>query len=219
MPAPTVSSISPRVGGAIGGTAVTITGTNFTGATGVTIGGVAATSMVVVSATSITCVTPAGSAGVVSVVVTNSSGSNGANSLFVYIPSTPTDTYIYLKGGRGDGFVPLWTGEYSDVELTEKSEPYRNIFQMQAQTSTQGISGTGGNGIVTFPGTLSSLENTGSSASVLTITPDTLSDEAAGTAPRQFSKSVTWRSFISGNGITYSFRLADILGVGSIPRA
>ena len=219
MPAPTVSSISPRVGGVVGGTAVTITGTDFTGATGVTIGGVAATSLLVVSATSITCVTPAGSAGVGSVVVTNGSGSNGANSLFVYIPSTPTDTYIYLKGGRGDGFVPLWTGEYSDSEKAEKSEPYRNIFQTTAKTGTSGISGVGGGGEITIPGSITQLANTYATSSALTVTIDAQSDDAAGIPPRQFSKSVTWRTFVGGNGIEYHFRLADVLGWGSQPRA
>ena len=47
----------------MGGTAITITGTSLTGATSVTVGGVAATSVVVVSSISITAVTPAGTAG------------------------------------------------------------------------------------------------------------------------------------------------------------
>ena len=51
---PTVSSVSPNNGPTAGGTAVTITGTNFaTGAT-VTFGGTAATSVVVVNSTTIT---------------------------------------------------------------------------------------------------------------------------------------------------------------------
>ena len=45
-----------RPGG--GGTSVTITGTNFTGATAVTFGGIAATSFTVNSATQITAVAP-----------------------------------------------------------------------------------------------------------------------------------------------------------------
>ena len=40
---PTVNAISPNIGSASGGTSVTITGTNFIGATGVTFGGIAAT--------------------------------------------------------------------------------------------------------------------------------------------------------------------------------
>ena len=42
-PAPTVTGVSPTTGPTAGGTSVTITGTNFTGATAVSFGGTAAT--------------------------------------------------------------------------------------------------------------------------------------------------------------------------------
>ncbi|WP_197081923.1 IPT/TIG domain-containing protein, partial [Silvibacterium bohemicum] len=75
---PTVSSVSPNNGPTAGGTAVTITGTNFaTGAT-VTIGGAAATSVVVVNSTTITATTPAGSAGASTVTVTNVGSQSGS---------------------------------------------------------------------------------------------------------------------------------------------
>lgn len=61
-----------------------ITGTGFTGATRVTIGGLAATSLVVVNDSYITATTPSGAAGAASVVVATSSGSNLANTLFAY---------------------------------------------------------------------------------------------------------------------------------------
>src|SRR5260370_15094671 len=68
-PAPTVGSVSPSSGAAGGGTAVTITGTNFvTGAT-VTFGGTGATNVVVVSATQITATTAVHAAGGVDVGV------------------------------------------------------------------------------------------------------------------------------------------------------
>jgi hypothetical protein len=68
---------------------VTITGTNFTGATSVTFGGAAA-SFTVVNATTITATVPAGAAGSVSVVVTTPSGSNSANAFYAYVVATPT---------------------------------------------------------------------------------------------------------------------------------
>jgi hypothetical protein len=71
FPAATVTAITPATGAAAGGTAVTITGTNFSNAATVAIGGVAATSVVVVSPTEITCVTGAHAAGAVNVVVTD----------------------------------------------------------------------------------------------------------------------------------------------------
>jgi len=71
LPAPTVLSVTPNTGPEAGGTSVTITGTDFDGATSVTFGGVPATSVTYVSPTEITAVTPAG-VGAVDVVVAKS---------------------------------------------------------------------------------------------------------------------------------------------------
>jgi len=68
-----VTSISPNSGPKKGGTAVTIAGKDFEPGATVKIGGVAATSIVVVNPTRITCVTPAGSK-TASVTVTNPDG-------------------------------------------------------------------------------------------------------------------------------------------------
>lgn len=81
---PTMTLVSPSSGPTAGGTAATLTGTNFTGVTGVTFGGTAATNVVVVNDTSITCDTPAHAAGAVSVLATNADGSNTANSAYTY---------------------------------------------------------------------------------------------------------------------------------------
>ncbi|HTO76318.1 MAG TPA: IPT/TIG domain-containing protein [Thermoanaerobaculia bacterium] len=77
-PTPTVTSISPTSGPAAGGTAVTITGTNFAAGATVKFGTVAATNVVFVSATSITCKAPKLPAGLLyDVVVTNTSAKSG----------------------------------------------------------------------------------------------------------------------------------------------
>jgi hypothetical protein len=68
---PTISGVSPNQGSSTGGTAITITGTGFVSGATVTVGGVAATNVVVVSATSITATTPAGTVGAADLVVTN----------------------------------------------------------------------------------------------------------------------------------------------------
>lgn len=77
--APVITAATPS--GAAAGDTVTVTGTGFTGATNVTIGGVAGTSLTVVSATSLTFVVPAGSAGSAPIVVTTASG---ASNSFAY---------------------------------------------------------------------------------------------------------------------------------------
>lgn len=87
---PTVTGVSPNSGPAGGGTAVTVAGTNLTGATLVSFGGTAATSVVVVSATSITCVSPAHASGLVDVTVTTPSGTSAISAAdhFTYQPCT-----------------------------------------------------------------------------------------------------------------------------------
>ncbi len=90
IPAPTVSSILPASGSPLGGTTVTISGTDFTGATSVTIGGSAAAGITVVNATTITATTPVGTLGVRDVAVTTPGGTGTGAGLFTY-NSTPTD--------------------------------------------------------------------------------------------------------------------------------
>jgi hypothetical protein len=84
-PAPAAASgISPKVGLAAGGTAVTIVGTGFTGATGVTFGGTAATGVVVAGDGYITCTTPAHATGAVNVVVQSPNGNSTLTNGFTY---------------------------------------------------------------------------------------------------------------------------------------
>jgi hypothetical protein len=85
VPAPTVTGCTPNNGPISGGTAVTITGSNFTGVSSVTIGGVAATSVSVPNANTITCVTPAHVPGLVSIGVTAIGGGATGVNLFTYI--------------------------------------------------------------------------------------------------------------------------------------
>ena len=95
--APTVTALNPTSGTTLGGTPVTITGTDLTGATAVTFGGTAATSVVVVnSATSITCVSPGHAAGTVDVLVTTPGGTsaNTAADNYLYVLPAPTVTAL-----------------------------------------------------------------------------------------------------------------------------
>ncbi|MDF1684405.1 MAG: IPT/TIG domain-containing protein [Legionellaceae bacterium] len=65
----TLSSVSPNVGEASGGTGVTLTGVGLTDTTGVTFGGIAASSVAVLDSTTVTAVTPAHAVGAVDVVI------------------------------------------------------------------------------------------------------------------------------------------------------
>ncbi|MEI7724662.1 MAG: hypothetical protein WCK09_06125, partial [Bacteroidota bacterium] len=84
---PTITSFTPTLAGT--GTTVTITGTNFTGATAVSFGGTAASSYNVVSATSITAVVAAGTTGTIS--ATTPGGTATSTETFTFIScSNPT---------------------------------------------------------------------------------------------------------------------------------
>ncbi|MGV3579481.1 IPTL-CTERM sorting domain-containing protein [Brevundimonas sp.] len=88
-PTTTITGVSPASGPNGGGYPVVITGTNFTGATAVTFGGVAAASYTVNSATQITATVPAGTIGPVDIAVTTPQGTspNTAADDFTYAPA------------------------------------------------------------------------------------------------------------------------------------
>jgi hypothetical protein len=97
FPPPTVTSVMPSTGPTTGGTSVTITGTNFTGATAVNFGITPATSFTVNSDTSISAVSPAGVPGTVDITVTTPFGTSTitlADQFTYFAPSPPKD----LKG-------------------------------------------------------------------------------------------------------------------------
>jgi hypothetical protein len=81
---PLVSLVSPAVGPVGGGTAVTVTGYGFTGATGVSFGGTAATAVTVVNNATLTCTTAAHAAGAVDVAVTTPNGTGTGTGMFTY---------------------------------------------------------------------------------------------------------------------------------------
>ena len=118
-PVPTVSAISPATGWTDGGDNVTITGSNFTGATKVTIGSQPVTSFTVVSDTKITATTGSSVVGgAVNVQVTTPNGANGGNSLFTYKFKSPTVTQISPSSGPYQGgYSVTLTG----TELTSTS--------------------------------------------------------------------------------------------------
>jgi hypothetical protein len=99
--APTVSAISPTSGSTAGGTAVTISGTDFAAGATVTIGGTVATGVTVVSATTITCTTPAHAAGIVGVKVTVGSQSGTKSSSYTYQASTSAPTVSAINPTSG----------------------------------------------------------------------------------------------------------------------
>ncbi len=160
--APSVSGITPNSGTTLGGTSVTITGTNFTGVTAVTIGGVAVTGFSFVSDTSITATTPAGTVGTASVLVTTPGGTNTANTLYTFATppptSVPTVTNISPNSGTtlGGTSVTITGTNFTGVTAVTIGGVAVTGFSFVSDTS---ITAT------TPPGTVGT-------ASVLVTTPD-----------------------------------------------
>jgi len=139
IPLPTISSVNPNAGTTLGGTAVTITGTNFvTGAT-VTFGAVAATSVVVVSSTTITATTPAGSAGAVTVTVTNPAAQSGslANG-YTYVVKPTVSSVSPNNGPTAGGTAVTITGTNfaAGATVTFGTAAATNVVVVNATTIT-----------------------------------------------------------------------------------
>ena len=105
IPAPTVTALNPTHGPAGGGNSVTITGTDFTGATSVHFGANAATGVTVVNATTITANAPAGTQGTtVDVTVTTPAGTSsgaGTGNDYTYDAVIPAPTVTALNPTHG----------------------------------------------------------------------------------------------------------------------
>lgn len=111
-----LASLTPVSGSTTGGTVLTLTGTGFTSATGVTVGGVAATDVVVVSDTTITATAPVHAAGLVAVAVTNGATTSTKANAFTYgivaqtISFIAPEPVIYLPGGSKQLFATASSG-------------------------------------------------------------------------------------------------------------
>jgi hypothetical protein len=114
--APVIQPLTPDRGPVTGGTAITISGANFTPGSTVTVGGVPATDVQVFGNTQIVAVTPAGAEGPADVVVTTANGAS--------VP-TPQTTFSYEAVAEavltcnltqndldGDGAADTWELQY-----------------------------------------------------------------------------------------------------------
>ncbi|MGI4737194.1 MAG: IPT/TIG domain-containing protein [Janthinobacterium lividum] len=113
VPAPTIASFTPATGGA--GTGVTITGTDFTGATAVRIGGFTIANYTVVSATTITLVVPAATGSVSGfLTVTTPGGTATSASAFSLVLAT-----LASQALPGLTVFPNPATDYISVELPQ----------------------------------------------------------------------------------------------------
>ena len=100
---PVIASLSPALGLDSGGTSVTLTGTNLSNTTSVSVGGSAATSVTNVSDTEITFTTPSGTIGTRDVVVTTDGGGPTTSSGGYRYIGQPVITNVSPAGGPTTG--------------------------------------------------------------------------------------------------------------------
>ena len=156
-PSPTVSGISPSSGPTAGGTSVTITGTGFVSGAVVSIGGNPATEVTVDSSTSIKATTPSGTAGAKVVAVTTPSGTGTKTGGFTYLAnnSSSGNNNGGVNGtGTSNTTVSVSVFGNSSTFISNSAGVVQQAFTV---TSTDGKMG-------------------------LTIPPNTLAKNAAGTA-------------------------------------
>src|SRR4051794_17150184 len=103
LPAPAITGFQPTTGSTAGGTAVTITGTNFQSGATVKFGNVSATSVNVQSATSIVATSPAQSAGAVTIAITNPDGQSATANGFTYVILAPSASNVAPPSGPSNG--------------------------------------------------------------------------------------------------------------------
>ena len=165
-PDPVVASVSPSSGPLAGGTAVTITGSNFSSASNVTVGGNDILDRHVVSATEITGTTPAATtAGARDVVVTTGpSVSSPCTGCFTYlglVVSAVSPTASAVGGGRtvtitGSPFTGVTSVTVGGIELAN-----RTVVSDTEITGTEPALGAGSKDVVVTSSTYGSGTCTG----------------------------------------------------------
>ncbi|MFJ2993461.1 autotransporter domain-containing protein [Pandoraea sp. NPDC087047] len=194
---PTVTSVLPASGPTAGGTAVTITGTHFTGATTVQFGGLSATSMTVVSDTQITAVSPGG-AGAVNITVMSPGGTSlpSGNSQFTYL-SPPTGVSSAITVAFDSAAVPIDLAALNNVpDLTSvavASAPSHGTATVASRSTLTYAPATGYSGSDSFTYIMTNAAGTSAPATItvtvaaptITLSPLTQTYTASGAAYRQ----------------------------------
>ncbi|MGE5815498.1 MAG: IPT/TIG domain-containing protein, partial [Acidobacteriota bacterium] len=117
--APRVTAVSPATGTTVGGTSVTITGSNFASGAVVTIGGVGATQITVINANTLTAMTGAHAAGAVDVVVAVGSQRGTLPGGYTYVaPQQSANAPPVISSLSAKGTKPQEPAQFADVGET-----------------------------------------------------------------------------------------------------
>jgi Autotransporter beta-domain/IPT/TIG domain len=208
---PTVTNVSPASGLPGGGSAVTITGVNLSGATAVKFGVTPAASFTVNGPTSITATSPAGT-GTVDVTVTTPSGTSATSGAdqFSYA-GTPTVTSVSPNAGPTTGAISVTiTGtNFTGVIAVKFGSTAATAFTVNSVNS---IAATAPAGTGTVDVTVTTSSGTsatspadqfayGKSTSAVTLT--------SSLNPTTFGQAVTFTARVTGNSPTGTVTFSD----------
>jgi hypothetical protein len=202
-PAPAVASFSPTSGAS--GASVTITGTNLTGATGVTFGSKAASSFSVTSSTQITAVVATGSTtGKIS--VTTAGGTATSSGSFTVLSAPTLSSFNPASGPVGTSVVITGAGFTGATGVTFNSKA-AGSFTVNSDTqitATVASGTTGGKIVVTTP------LGTATSAASFTVTaPPTISSFNPGSGPVGTSVVITGTNFTGATAVAVNAKAAS----------
>ncbi len=133
----TVTSVTPLQGSILGGTQITINGTNLTGTTAVKIGGFACTTLQVLSPTLVKAVTPAGAAGEASIAIVSSNATSLAPTPFTYVQLS-ISSVSPNQGIYSGGTAITITGSFLNGATSVKvgGVPATNVVAVDSTTVT-----------------------------------------------------------------------------------
>jgi hypothetical protein len=196
LASPTISAFSPLSAGT--GQTVTITGTNFTGATAVSFGGTAATSFTVVSATSITAVVGAGATGSVSVTTSNGTGSR-AGFTFVSATLAPAITSFTPTSGKTGQVVNLTGTNFTGATAVSFGGTAATSFTVVSATSINATVGAGASGTVS----VTTASGTGTLAGFTYLPPPTITSFSPTSAGTGQTVTITGTNFTGVTGVNF----------------
>jgi large repetitive protein len=207
--APSVSGVSPNVGPVSGGTSVTITGANFTGASGVYFGGTYAL-FTVNSDTSITATSPVGEGpDSVDVTVTTIGGTSA---------TSPADQFTYLAAPTVTSFTPSSGPVGTNVSITGSGFTGATAVTFNGTASASvtvnsdtSINATVPSGATTGPIAVIAPGGTGTSTSDFTVTAGVpvVSSFTPSSGPVGTSVSITGSGFTGATQVTFNGKSAS----------
>ena len=209
---PLINTVSPSTGPQSGGTAITLTGTNFLAGALITVGGNACTGITFFSATSMSCITPSGLAGPADVVIKNPNNfSDKLSGAFTYNTTVPSPTLSSISptsGPTAGGTIVTLSGTYfqSGANVTLDGAACANVKVLSTTTITCTTASDNAGAVdvvVTNPGGLSSTL-TGAFTYSTVVLPPTLASisPSSGTTSGGTPVSLHGTNFLSGATVT-----------------